>query len=91
MKNTRNNKVIIIAETGVNHNGDFELAKQLIDKAKEAGADYIKFQTTVPEFVISTFVHKASYQINTTGNNESQLEMCKKIHFGGGWTINITR
>lgn len=74
------NKVIIIAEAGVNHNGDFNLAKKMIIEAKNAGADYVKFQTAVPELVISTIAPKAEYQKETTGNDESQLEMCKAIH-----------
>lgn len=74
------NKVIIIAEAGVNHNGDFELAKQLVVKAKEAGADYVKFQTAKPELVISKFAEMAEYQKTNTGKVESQLEMCKRIH-----------
>lgn len=75
-----NNHVIIIAEAGVNHNGDYELAKQLVIKAKEAGADYVKFQTAKPELVISQFAEMAEYQKTNTGKQESQLEMCKKIH-----------
>lgn len=75
-----NNHVIIIAEAGVNHNGNFDLAKKLVDKAKEAGADYVKFQTAVPELVISSFAQKAEYQKTTTGEDENQLEMCRKIH-----------
>ncbi len=71
---------IIIAEAGVNHNGSFELAKQMIIQARNAGADYIKFQTAVPELVISTFAPKAEYQKETTGAEESQLEMCRAIH-----------
>lgn len=73
-------KTIIIAEAGVNHNGDFDRAVKMIDAAKEAGADYIKFQTAIPELVISEFAPKAEYQKETTGNGESQLEMCRKIH-----------
>ena len=71
---------IIIAEAGVNHNGSYELAIKMIDEAKRAGADYVKFQTAKPELVISTFAPKAEYQKETTGNAESQLEMCKAIH-----------
>ena len=73
-------KVLIIAEAGVNHNGDINLALQMISKAKNAGADIIKFQTAKPELVISRFAQKAEYQKKTTGSDESQLEMCKKIH-----------
>lgn len=73
-------KTIIIAEAGVNHNGDFELARKMIDVAAAAGADYVKFQTAVPELVISRFAPKAEYQKETTGESESQLEMCRRIH-----------
>lgn len=74
------NMTIIIAEAGVNHNGSIEMAKQMIAVAAKAGADYIKFQTAVPELVISTYAPKAEYQKTTTGDSESQLEMCKAIH-----------
>lgn len=73
-------KVIIIAEAGVNHNGNLEMAQQMVREARRAGADYVKFQTAVPELVISTFAPKAEYQKETTGSEESQLEMCKAIH-----------
>ncbi len=71
---------IIIAEAGVNHNGDINMARRLIYAAKEAGADYVKFQTAVPELVISAYAPKAEYQKETTGEAQSQLEMCKAIH-----------
>lgn len=74
------NKVIIIAEAGVNHNGNYDLAIEMIHKAKWAGADYVKFQTAVPELVISSIAPKAEYQKETTGNDESQLDMCRAIH-----------
>lgn len=69
----------IIAEAGVNHNGSMELAKQMVDKAKEAGADYIKFQTFQPEKLVSKYAQKAEYQKKATGNEESQLEMLQKL------------
>jgi N,N'-diacetyllegionaminate synthase len=74
------NKVIIIAEAGVNHNGNIDLAYKMIDVAKESGADYVKFQTAVPELVYSANTPKAEYQIKSTGGDESQIEMAKKIH-----------
>ena len=71
---------IIIAEAGVNHNGSLELAKQLVKKAYEAGADYVKFQTFKAEKGISRKAKKAVYQIENTGKvEESQLEMVKKL------------
>lgn len=72
-------KTIIIAEAGVNHNGSIDIAYQLIDKAKEAGADVVKFQTAKAENVISKFAPKADYQKKTTGASESQLDMAKKL------------
>lgn len=72
--------ITIIAEAGVNHNGNLELARKMVRVARECGADYVKFQTAVPELVISTIAPKAEYQKETTGNEQSQLEMCKAIH-----------
>jgi N,N'-diacetyllegionaminate synthase len=73
-------KVTIIAEAGVNHNGDIELAKKLIDIAVEAGVDYVKFQTFKSENLVSKFAKKAAYQIeNTQDAVESQLQMLKKL------------
>lgn len=73
------NKVIIIAEAGVNHNGSIDLAKKLIDAAAFANVDYVKFQTFIPENVISKFAVKADYQKLTTGSDESQLDMVRKL------------
>ncbi len=72
-------KVLIIAEAGVNHNGDINLARQLIDKAKEAGADIIKFQTYNLDSIVSKFAEMADYQKDNMGMVESQKEMLKKI------------
>lgn len=72
-------KVLIIAEAGVNHNGDINLARQLVDKAKEAGADIIKFQTFKLDSIVSKFAEMADYQKDNIGIVESQKEMLKKI------------
>jgi N,N'-diacetyllegionaminate synthase len=72
--------VFIIAEAGVNHNGDLALAYQMIDAAFACGCDAVKFQTAVPELVMVKQAPKADYQKKTTGNQESQLAMAKKIH-----------
>ncbi len=73
-------KVIIIAEAGVNHNGDINLAKNLIDVAVEAGVDYVKFQTFKSESLVSKSAKKADYQIeNTKDSTENQLQMLKKL------------
>lgn len=71
--------ITIIAEAGVNHNGDFDLACKLIDLAADAGADIVKFQTSIPEAHISKFAPKANYQKVTTGNDGNQLKMINKI------------
>ena len=73
------NKTFIIAEAGVNHNGSLEMAFQLIDVAVAAGADAVKFQTFKAEKVISVHAPKAGYQKESTGSDESQLEMVKKL------------
>ncbi len=72
-------KTLIIAEAGVNNNGSFELAKELVDKAAEAGADIVKFQTCKAENVISRYADKAEYQKKTTGEADTQLDMVRKL------------
>ncbi|MCG3658941.1 N-acetylneuraminate synthase [Aliarcobacter butzleri] len=73
------NKVFIIAEAGVNHNGSIELAKKLIDVASESGVDAVKFQTFKAENLVSKNAQKADYQKQTTDKNESQFDMIKKL------------
>jgi len=73
------NKTFIIAEAGVNHNGNLEMARQLIDAAVAAGADAVKFQTFKAEKIIAGNAPKAHYQQETTDSDESQLEMVKKL------------
>ena len=72
---------LIIAEAGVNHNGSLALAKEMARVAKDAGVDIVKYQTAVPELVVSKFAEKAAYQKQTTGAGESQLDMVRRIHF----------
>lgn len=70
---------IIIAEAGVNHNGDIEVAKQLVRAAAKAGADYIKFQSFITTNVITMDAPKADYQKISTGSSENQFEMVQKL------------
>lgn len=73
------NRVLIIAEAGVNHNGDYELAKRLIDEAKAAGADIVKFQTAKLDSLVSKYAEMAEYQKQNTGKMESQKEMLSHL------------
>lgn len=70
---------MIIAEAGVNHNGDMNLAKELILQAKKAGADYVKFQTFQPEKLVSRYAPKAEYQKKLTGGQDTQFGMLQKL------------
>lgn len=72
-------RCLIIAEAGVNHNGKLKLALELCDKAKEAGADVVKFQTWKTEKIITRNVAQAEYQTTNTGTQESQYDMLKKL------------
>lgn len=72
-------KTLIIAEAGVNHNGDITLAKKLVDVAVDAGADIVKFQTFKGEKLASRFAPKAEYQLETTDSKQSQTDMLKKL------------
>ena len=83
-------KTFIIAEAGVNHNGNIKLAKQMVDKAKEAGADCIKFQTFVPEKIVSKQAKKAEYQKTQTNSDESQLDMIRKLALSNDEFIELS-
>ena len=72
-------KTFIIAEAGVNHNGSLDLALQMVDVAVAAGVDAVKFQTFRAEKIITVSALKAGYQQQTTGTDESQLEMVRKL------------
>ena len=85
------NKVFIIAEAGVNHNGDINLAKRLIDKAIEAGVDAVKFQTFKAKNLVSKNAKKAKYQIENTKNSESQYEMLKRLELSFKDFIELKR
>jgi N,N'-diacetyllegionaminate synthase len=79
-------QVTIIAEAGVNHNGSFELAKQLITAAADSGADYVKFQTFKTENLVTKSARKASYQSkNINDGDDSQYEMLKKLEMPYEW------
>lgn len=72
-------RITIIAEAGVNHNGDLELAKQMARAAKESGADIVKFQTAKLESLVSKYAPMAEYQKENTGRTESQIDMLKRL------------
>lgn len=79
----------IIAEAGVNHNGDLEMALELVRKAKEIGVDCVKFQTFKAESVITKKAPKAKYQLEVTDPAESQFEMLKKLELSSDDYIKI--
>jgi len=85
------NKVHIIAEIGVNHNGDLVLAKKLMLEAKKRGADSVKFQTFNTDEMIIANTEKATYQIINTKNNESQYDMLKKYELNNNDYLSLIK
>jgi len=84
-------KVLIIAEAGVNHNGDIKIAKEMIDAAAIAGADVIKFQTFISNKLVSKFAKKAEYQKKDNDINDTQLEMIKKLELSFANFLELKR
>ena len=83
-------KTIIIAEAGVNHNGDFEKAKQLVEVAANAGADFVKFQTFKADKLVSKTAKKADYQAkNINDGDDSQYNMLKKLELPHEWHVEL--
>jgi N,N'-diacetyllegionaminate synthase len=87
-----NNKVIIIAEAGVNHNGNFENAKKLILEAANAGANYVKFQTFKADKIVSKYAQKAEYQkANLKEDVDTQYDMLKKLEMSEAWHYELIK
>ena len=83
-------EVYIIAEAGVNHNGDIKIAHKLIEEAKKAGADCVKFQTFKAENLVTKNAPKAKYQLKVTDNNESQFDMLKSLELKYNMWYNLS-
>lgn len=84
MKKATNSFAYIIAEVGVNHNGNIEIAKELIKAASDAGANAVKFQTFQSENLVTKHASMAAYQKSNLGENQSQFEMLKKLELSFG-------
>ena len=83
------NKIFIVAEIGCNHNGSVDTARKLIDEAKSCGVDAVKFQTFKARQLISRYAPKADYQKITTGSDDSQLEMTKRLELANHEYIQL--
>lgn len=82
-------KTLIIAEAGVNHNGDLETARRLIDVAAEAGADLVKFQSFSADDLVTSYAEKAQYQIDAIGDRESQYAMIRRLELSRSMHKNL--
>jgi N,N'-diacetyllegionaminate synthase len=83
--------VLIIAEAGVNHNGDLALALELVDQAARCGADMVKFQSFRTEEIVTAQAPKADYQISNTGSHETQFEMLKGLELSPTQHVDLQR
>ena len=83
--------IYIVAEIGCNHNGNVNLAYEMVKTAKECGVDAVKFQTFNSHALISKYAPKADYQIKNTGNQESQLEMTEKLELSHNDYLNLKK
>ena len=84
------NKVILIGEAGVNHNGDINIAKKLIDVAASSGLDYVKFQTFKVKNLVTRLARKADYQLNNSNDKENfQFELLKKLEMPIEWHYEL--
>lgn len=86
---SNNSSVFIVAEAGVNHNGEINIAKEMIDAAVESGADAVKFQTFKADGLILKDIEKAPYQKITTDSKETQYEMLKHLEISGEQTQKL--
>ena len=84
-------KTYIIAEAGVNHNGDINMAHKLIEEAKSSGADCVKFQTFKAENLVTANAPKAEYQLKVTDSKESQFDMLKSLELKSEDFYEITK
>ena len=83
------NKTLIIAEAGVNHNGNIDIAMKLIDVAVAAGVDYVKFQTFKAEKLVTKSAIKAAYQLRNTKEDSSQYSMLKELEMSDHWHYKL--
>ena len=87
----KNNKVLVISEIGVNHNGKLQIAKKMVKKAADAGADVVKFQFFKTEKLVTTYAKKANYQLKFDNKKNTQFEMLKKLEFSFKNFLSISK